>query len=88
MDSSAITAGAIQQAQPGLTGTTMAVHSAVGFLGAFLGPLVFGVVLDAFAYSAALSWALAFGAMSLAVAGGPVCIALLHREPVPASPRT
>lgn len=85
MDSSAITAGAIQQAQPGLTGTTMAVHSAVGFAGAFLGPLVFGVVLDAFAYSTALSWALAFGAMSLAVAGGPVCIAVLHRDPVPAA---
>lgn len=81
-DSSAITAGAVAEALPGLRGTTMAVHSCVGFLGSFLGPLVFGVVLDQAGGRALVqSWGLAFATMGAAVVLGPVFVMILVRQP-------
>ncbi|MDH4246983.1 MAG: MFS transporter [Deltaproteobacteria bacterium] len=78
MDSSAITAGTVSNAPPGLRGTTMAVHSCVGFSGAFLGPLVFGMVLDAAGGGGSiLSWGLAFGTLGAVVALGPLSLALM-----------
>ena len=81
-DSSAITAGAIEAAAPGQRGATMAVHSFIGFAGAFVGPLVFGVVLDlAGGRESLLAWGLAFASAGLAVAMGPVALAVLGRWP-------
>ena len=78
-DSSPITAGTVGEAAPGLRGTTMAVHSCVGFLGSFLGPLVFGMVLDmAGGREVLLSWGLAFGTMGSVVALGPVFVLWLN----------
>ncbi len=79
-DSASITAGAVAAARPGERGKTMAVHSTVGFLGAFAGPLVFGVVLDLGGGPASLvGWGLAFAASSLAILLG--CLALLRLDP-------
>ena len=81
-DSSPITAGTVAEALPGLRGTTMAVHACVGFLGSFLGPLVFGMVLDlAGGRQQGLSWGLAFATMGAVVALGPLFVLLLVREP-------
>ncbi len=80
-DSGALTAGAIAEAEPGRRGATMAVHSTVGFSGAFIGPLVFGVVLDLAGGGASpLAWGLAFLSMGLGAALGPLAIALLLRR--------
>jgi MFS family permease len=85
-DSSPITAGTVAEALPGLRGTTMAVHACVGFLGSFLGPLVFGMVLDlAGGRERVLSWGLAFATMGSVVALGPVFVLLLNRAPRRAS---
>ncbi|MCH9012426.1 MAG: MFS transporter [Proteobacteria bacterium] len=85
-DSSAITAGAIEAAAPGQRGATMAVHSFIGFAGAFVGPLVFGVVLDlAGGRESLLAWGLAFASAGLAVAMGPVAMAVLGRRPASAT---
>ena len=74
-DSASITAGAVAAAQPELRGATMAAHSFIGFSGAFLGPLVFGVVLDlAGGASSGLAWGLAFASSGLAVALGPLAL--------------
>ena len=82
-DSASITAGAIGAATPERQGATMAVHSLVGFFGAFLGPLVFGIVLDlGGGKESALAWGLAFASSGLAVACGPLALALLDRNPV------
>lgn len=78
-DSSPITAGTVAEATPGLRGTTMAVHACVGFLGSFLGPLAFGVVLDlAGGREQVMSWGLAFATMGAAVALGPVFLLMLN----------
>jgi MFS family permease len=45
-DSAALTAGVIAAAPPGYRGATMAVHSTLGFTGAFLGPVAFGFALE------------------------------------------
>lgn len=87
-DSSPITAGTVGEAAPGLRGTTMAVHACVGFLGSFLGPLVFGVVLDlAGGRDVLLSWGLAFGTLGAVVALGPVFILWLNRQSTDPAPK-
>ncbi|MFQ6016859.1 MAG: nitrate/nitrite transporter [Kiloniellaceae bacterium] len=85
-DSASITAGALAAAAPGQRGATMAVHSFVGFTGAFMGPLAFGVVLDlAGGGGSQLAWGLAFACSGLAVAMGPLAIATLGRRPAAAA---
>ena len=80
-DSSAITAGAVAAADPNYRGATMAVHSTIGFAGAFLGPLAFGVVLDlAGGAASTAAWGLAFAAMGLGLLFGPLAVALLSRH--------
>jgi len=81
-DSASITAGAVANAAPGQRGATMAVHSFIGFAGAFAGPLAFGVVLDlAGGSQSTFAWGLAFVSSGLAVAAGPAILATLGRRP-------
>ncbi len=85
-DSSSLTAGTVGAAAQGLRGATMAVHSSIGFLGAFLGPLVFGAVLDwAGGPRAVHAWGLAFATLGAAVGCGPLALALLRPRPPPGS---
>lgn len=78
-DSSSLTAGAVEAATPGYRGATMAVHSSIGFIGAFLGPLVFGSVLDwAGGPTTVEGWGFAFATLGIAVGCGPLALALLR----------
>ena len=75
-DSSTITGGLVQVADQRYKGTTMAMHSVIGFLGAFGGPILFGVVLDAAGGSASpLAWGLGFTVMGGLLLVGPPIIA-------------
>lgn len=79
-DSGTITAGTVIFARPEHKGATMAVHSFLGFLTSFLGPLAFGIVLDiAGGNASTFAWGLAFAAMGAGVALGPVALARLGR---------
>ncbi len=83
-DSASLTAGAVAAAPHGRAGATMAVHSTVGFTGAFLGPLAFGIVLDlAGGGQSVLAWGLAFALLGAGVAMGPLALALLGRNSIP-----
>ncbi|NQV47228.1 MAG: MFS transporter [Rhodospirillaceae bacterium] len=78
-DSASLTAGVIAAAPKGYRGATMAVHASIGFSGAFLGPLVFGVVLDVAGAPASggesvLPWAAAFAITGAVVALGPAAL--------------
>ena len=78
-DSATLTAGTVENADPRYRGATMAVHSTIGFLGAVLGPVLFGFVLDAGGGVAiAGAWGWAFAAMAVLIAMGPICIYGLH----------
>ncbi len=80
-DSASITAGAIGAALPGRRGATLAVHTLIGFAGAFAGPLVFGVVLDvAGGGGSLLAWGLAFATSGLVLGLGLLAVVGLGRR--------
>jgi len=65
LDSSVLTAGTVQAADPVLRGATMGLHSMCGYTGAFLGPLGVGYALDLAGPNLALGWGLGFGQLAL-----------------------
>ena len=80
-DSGALTAGAVGEAEPDRRGATMAVHSTIGFFGAFIGPVMFGLTLDwAGGPQQAGAWTAAF--VSLAAVGvlSPLVLLTMGRK--------
>ncbi len=76
-DSSSLTSGAVASAPADLKGSTMAMHSFVGFSGAMIGPIVAGFVLDASGgHESTVAWGLTYVAMGLVSALGPFAIRL------------
>ena len=61
LDSSALTAGTVQAAEPERRGATMGLHSMCGYAGGFVGPLAAGWALDFAGRDTVLGWGLAFG---------------------------
>jgi MFS family permease len=78
-DSASLTAGVVAVAPAGFRGTTLAVHSTIGFGAAFLGPLTVGVVLDFFQGSR-LTWAMGFLTMAAGSLVGPLFLSRLKSE--------
>ncbi len=65
-DSASLTAGLIATAEPARLGAALAVYSLFGFGAGFLGPLVFGAVLDAGGgKDSATAWFFACGSLGL-----------------------
>lgn len=79
-ESAAVTAGAIGTAPPGYRGTTMALHSALGFFFAFLGPLAFGWILDLSGGASVLGWGLAYASMGIIMTLGLVALLMLKPD--------
>ena len=80
-DSAALTAGAVETAEAGRGGATLAVHSVAGFIGGFLGPLAMGVVLDAAGGAGSVpSWGWAFVSLGAVAVLGPIALIWLGRK--------
>jgi MFS family permease len=60
LDSASLTAGTAGTAEPSRRGATLAVHSSLGYLGGFIGPLVVGWVLDLGGGNSIAAWSGAF----------------------------
>lgn len=60
LDSSSLTAGAAGTAEPSRRGATLAVHSAMGYAGGFIGPLMIGYTLDFFGGPSRAGWGASF----------------------------
>ena len=74
-DSASITSAVVRNAHHSVRGTTMAMHTLIGFLGSFLGPILFGVVLDiAGGDQSVYAWGFAFVAVAIMVIIGPLAI--------------
>ena len=73
-DSGSLTAGLIDVSDPRRRGMTMAVYSCIGFCGAFLGPVIFGIVLDHAGGASDAAWGYAFAAMGVVAAMGPFAL--------------
>lgn len=81
-DSASLTVGAVTEAVEGRRGATMAVHSFLGFTGAFVGPVVFGLILDmAGGPDSRTAWGLAFLSFGAVVALGPLFLRRSARCP-------
>jgi predicted MFS family arabinose efflux permease len=65
LDSSSLTAGTAGTAEPSRRGATLAVHSMLGYIGGFVGPLAVGWVLDLQGGMSATAWAAAFSMIAL-----------------------
>lgn len=81
-DSASLTAGALGNAEPGYRGATMAVHSTLGFAGATLGPLVFGLMLDLGGGQTEMGWWLAFAHLGVVQLAGIAVLVALKPPPV------
>lgn len=80
LDSSALTAGTVQAADPALRGATMGLHSMAGYAGGFAGPLLTGVVLDLAGGEGPIAWGLAFGHVALITLAGFAVLRWLGRQ--------
>ena len=79
LDSSALTAGTVQAADPALRGATMGLHSMFGYAGGFVGPLLAGVVLDWAGGDSVAAWGLAFGHVAFIMLAGFAVLRWLGR---------
>ncbi|CAA7616211.1 Permease of the major facilitator superfamily [Candidatus Terasakiella magnetica] len=82
IDSAALTTGAVMAAEPTRRGATIAIHSLLGFGAGFLGPLIFGVVLDLGGGGAsAPAWGFGFASLALVAGLGPLALRLIASNP-------
>jgi MFS family permease len=78
-DSASLTAGAVASAPEGLRGSVLAIHSFIGFGAAFMGPLIVGVVLDAFR-GGIFAWGFGFLIMGAGCLAGPPVLSVFGSE--------
>jgi MFS family permease len=74
IDSSALTAGTVQAADPKLRGATMGLHSMCGYAGGFIGPLGVGLALDLAGPNVLLGWGIGFGHLAVVTLVGLVVL--------------
>ena len=79
LDSSALTAGTVQAADPALRGATMGLHSMLGYAGGFVGPLLAGVLLDWGGGDGVMAWGIAFGHVAFIMLAGFAVLRWLGR---------
>ncbi len=69
LDSSALTAGTVQAAEPEHRGATMGLHSMAGYAGGCIGPIGVGLALE-WLGDGPLGWGLGFGHLALVTLAG------------------
>ena len=73
LDSAALTAGAVSVAEEGRRGSTLGLHSLIGFSGAAVGPLAVGLILDFGGGGKSIeAWGLGFATMGFVALLGPI----------------
>lgn len=81
LDSAALTTGTVQMAADDRRGATMALHSLLGFIAGFLGPLAVGAILDALGgHSEVAAWGAAFASLGVVSLLGPLALRLSRRR--------
>jgi MFS family permease len=80
-DSAALTAGAVQAAEAGRRGATMALHSVIGFGLAFLSPVAAGLAIDLGGGAGPMGFGLGFAVMGLlSLPGAALFLHLTSRQ--------
>jgi MFS family permease len=87
-ESASVTAGALGNALPGYRGSTIAMHSMLGFAGGAVGPIVFGAALDlAGGARAGSAWATAYVLLAVLTLFGPLMLLALRPRDLPGDGR-
>ncbi|WP_313951194.1 MFS transporter [Accumulibacter sp.] len=81
LDSAALTAGLLTETPPDRRGTALALYSSIGFAGGFVGPVAFGVALDAYGRASHAGWAAGFVTLAGGVGFGRWAIGRLGSGP-------
>jgi predicted MFS family arabinose efflux permease len=68
LDSASLTAGTAGTAEPARRGATLAVHSMLGYIGGFVGPLAVGWTLDLSGGNSVTGWTTAFSGIAALMA--------------------
>ena len=79
-DNAVLNAGALSVAAPETRGATMAVYGFFGFLGAMVGPTMFGIVLDLVGSHSFVGWLAAFATLGLVGLLGATGLVLAERS--------
>ena len=85
LDSAALTAGVLTETASEKRGTALALYSSIGFAGGFIGPVAFGVALDAFGRENPSGWTAGFVALAFGVGIGRWAIGRSGKLSTPAS---
>ncbi len=88
VDSAALTVGTIGSARPELRGSTIAVQTFLGSIGALMSPLASGAVLDHLGDQTTLGWSMAFLVIGAGALLGPLGLMLIGRDRAPARTRS
>src|SRR5690606_7101323 len=80
LDSSSLTAGTTTSADPERRGATLAMHSMLGYAGGFVGPLMFGWMLDLAGGMSRAAWGYAFASVGIVVLLGQLASEALRRS--------
>ena len=79
LDSAALTAGLLTETPAEKRGTALALYSTIGFAGGFVGPVAFGMALDAFGRASHAGWAAGFVTLAIGVGFGRWSIGRIDR---------
>jgi MFS family permease len=82
LDSSSLTAGTTGNAEPGRRGATLAVHSMLGYIGGFAGPVIMGLVLHLCGGPSQIGWAIAFAHLAIVGLVGRIVFDRLGPRPL------
>jgi MFS family permease len=80
LDSAALTAGLLTETAAEKRGTALALYSSIGFAGGLIGPVAFGVAVDAFGRDNSAGWAAGFVTLACGVAFGRWSIGRIARS--------
>jgi MFS family permease len=80
LDSAAMTAGLLTETAPEKRGTALALYSTIGFAGGFVGPVAFGMALDAFGHASHAGWAAGFVTLACGVGCGRWAIGRIRKN--------
>jgi MFS family permease len=85
LDSAAMTAGLLTETPSDRRGKALALYACIGFAGGFIGPVAFGVALDAFGRDGGDGWRAGFVTLALGIGLARLSLTLVPRQSPPAT---
>lgn len=82
LDSAALTAGLLTETPPQRRGKALALYACIGFAGGFIGPVAFGMALDALGREGPAGWSAGFLTLALGIGLARLAIGRVAEPPM------